>query len=112
MGPGRAWSVDELHRPRHGFTRVFRSGRQATQDTELVALRVGQHHPGDIALTDVGTSGPKADKPLHLVSVRAIDRPQVQVQAVLDRLPFGNGREHQRWDTRSPPYLLSQVRRL
>src|SRR6266540_6864004 len=62
-------------------------GGKRAEDAELVAFRVGEHHPGDLALAHVGTSGSQTDQPLHLRLVRAVNRPDVQMQAVLDRLP-------------------------
>jgi hypothetical protein len=63
-------------------------GGERAEDAELVAFWVGEHHPGHLALTYVGTAGAQPEQPLHLRLVRAVNWPQVQVQAVLDRLGF------------------------
>src|SRR5690242_19582617 len=52
------------------------------QYAELVALGIGQHHPGHVvALTDVDVPGTHVDQPLHL-GLPAV-RPEVDVQPVL-----------------------------
>jgi len=54
---------------------------------------------------------PRPISPLHLRPVRAVNQPEIQVQAVLDRLALGNGHEHQRRGSGSLPHLPGQVRR-
>src|SRR4051812_48805083 len=60
-------------------------GRARSQDAELVALRIGHDHPGDlITLTDVGTAGAERLEPRHLGGL--VVRPEVEVQPVLPGL--------------------------
>ena len=89
--------------------RPVRPGRQRAQDAELVAFRVGQHRPRLAALAHVGPPGAQGDEPGHLRLDRAVSRPDVQVQAVLDRLAFRHGHEHERRDYRGLAYLLGQI---
>src|ERR1700761_1626886 len=73
-------------------------GRQFTrgqwpQYVKLIPVRVSHDHPADVAL-------PNADLPRPERFQRAdpgglISRPEVEVQPVLDGLPFGNLEEHQ-----------------
>src|ERR1700754_3535878 len=52
------------------------------EDAEFVALRVGKHHPGLLALADVDVAGVQPD---HAVNLRLlIVGPEVEVDAVLD----------------------------
>jgi hypothetical protein len=92
------------------IVRPLGAGGKRAEDAELVAFWVGEHHPGHFALTYVGTAGAEPEQPLHLRLVRAVNWPQVQVQAVLDHLGFWNGHEHQRRGTGRPAHLLGQVR--
>jgi hypothetical protein len=48
------------------------------------------------------SAGSRSAQPLHLRCMRAANRPQVQVQAVLDRLGLRNGHDHQDRDPREP----------
>src|SRR6266511_2676818 len=92
-------------------TRALGLGGKRPQDAELVAFRVGEHDPGLRPLTHVGMAGSQADQALHLGLLRAVNRADVKMQAVLDRLAFGHGHEHQRRDTGSLSHLLGQVSR-
>jgi hypothetical protein len=46
--------------------RPLGGGGERAEDAELVAFWVGEHHPGDLALTYVGTAGTEPEQPLHL----------------------------------------------
>src|SRR6266511_3962500 len=63
------------------------------------------------SLAHVGVAGPETDETLHLRLLRAVDRTDVEVQAVLGRLAFRYGHEDQRRDTWSPSHLLHQIGR-
>ena len=57
--------------------------RRGTQDAELVALRVGQHDPGNDTLTDVDASCAEVDESLDLELL--IVRSKVEMKPVLGR---------------------------
>src|SRR6266542_2286329 len=63
------------------------------------------------SLAHVGVAGPETDETLHLRLLRAVDRTDVEVQAVLGRLAFRYGHEDHRRDTWSPSHLLHQIGR-
>jgi hypothetical protein len=60
------------------------------QHAELVALRVGEHHPRNVRpLTDVDAAGAEVDEPLDLLPLGAAIGAEVEVQAVLRDLRSG-----------------------
>src|SRR6185312_4570738 len=64
------------------------------EHAELIALRVGQHHPGRIALPHVNAARTHRNQPIHLD--RLIVGYKIQVQTILDRLRLGHVPEIQR----------------
>src|SRR5918995_1269547 len=68
----------------------------AAEQTELVVLRVGEHDPRLVALSDIGATGAAAQQPFELFALITADRPEVEVESVLHRLGFGHGLEQQR----------------
>jgi hypothetical protein len=61
---------------------------EGSKHTELVAVRVGHHHPtGVIALADIDVPCTEPFKATYLSSL--IEGSQVKVQAILSRLSFG-----------------------
>lgn len=83
-----------------------------TQDAELVAFRVGEHDPRYGPLAHVRGPGTQTDQSLHLGIVGAVYGPQVEMQAILDRLAFGNSDKDKRRNAASPSDLFGQVSRL
>ncbi len=77
------------------------TGREAVarrEDAELVALRVGEHLPGDVrtVLTHVDPTGPEGDQAVDLrLAVVADVRGEVDVETVLDLFALGHRDEHQ-----------------
>jgi hypothetical protein len=64
--------------------RIAGSERARSEDTELIALGIGQHNPRLLALPDVRSRGPQRKQPFDLnVSVVW---PEVEVQPILHRL--------------------------
>ncbi len=67
---------------------------RAAEHAELVALRVGQHHPADVrALTDIRPGRAERLQPSHLGRLVAVIGAQVQVEPVLDHLVVGHRRQ-------------------
>ncbi len=68
-------------------------GRCSTvpENTELVTLRIGQHHPRNIALPNVDTRRSKCDESLHLGDL--IVRTKIDMEAILALLGFVDGQE-------------------
>ena len=58
------------------------------EDAELVALGIGQHHPGLVALTDFDVTRPEGDDAVDLGPL--VIGPEVEVDAVLDDLVVGH----------------------
>src|SRR5258707_12049948 len=90
-----------------GITSIDTSGRGAAsargEDVELVALRVGEARPRDVALAEVDVGGAESTQPGHLglLIVTGVG-PQVEVDAVLHGLHVRRAEELQvRADTRS-----------
>src|SRR6059058_2634369 len=64
------------------------------EHAELVALRIGEHHPGRVRrLPDVDPDRPERLQPLHL-PVTVVGG-EIDVEAVLDRLRLGHRHEDQ-----------------
>ena len=63
----------------------------AAEDAELVAFGIGQHDPaGAVGFSEVGDfGGTEVQQSLQLLVAGAGDRPQVEVQPVLDLLGLG-----------------------
>jgi len=69
---------------------------RAAKQAELVSVRVGQDHPGDIrSLTDVDPPGAQALEPAQLGIEAGAISSQVQVQAVLHGLGLGHDEDVQ-----------------
>src|SRR5262245_18031413 len=62
----------------------------AAQQAELVALRVGEHVPADLALADVGRRGAEIEQPAQLGVLLAVGGVEIQVQPVLGALRLGS----------------------
>src|SRR6185312_1106832 len=58
------------------------------EDAEFVALRVGKHHPGLLALTDVDVPSTQTDQAVHFGLL--VVGPEVEMDAVLDDLVVGH----------------------
>jgi len=67
------------------------------QDAELVALRIGQHHPRNLTLPDIDTRRAEGDQSIDLCLL--VIRTQVKVEAVLNHLGRFDGYEQ---DPRQP----------
>src|SRR6266536_2236652 len=67
------------------------------QHAKLVPLRVGQHHPGLLALPDIDPAGTQLDDPLDFLGLITANRIQVDVEPILDRLGLRHSQEEQRW---------------
>lgn len=65
------------------------------QDAELVALRIGQDHPGDLALPNVNARSSQPDQSLHLGVL--LVRTQVNMETVLPLLGFVYCQEQNPW---------------
>src|SRR4051812_8723953 len=65
------------------------------KQAELVALRVGEHDPGLLALPDVDPCSTEAEQAIQLFGLLHADRIDVEVNAVLDRFLFGDRLEQQ-----------------
>src|SRR4029450_13302585 len=77
----RGWQAGQ---PRGRLVAVTgRAPRLAWREhAELVAFRVGQHHPGDVTLAEVGRGGTKRPQAGHLGGVVVAEgRCDVQVEA-------------------------------
>src|SRR3984957_3563763 len=83
---------------------IWERGSASTrgENVELVALRVGQARPRDVALAEVDVGGAECSQPGHLrrLIVTGVG-PQVEMDAVLHGLPAGRAEELEiRPDTR------------
>src|SRR6185295_1186841 len=58
------------------------------EDAEFVAFRVGKHHPGLLALTDVDVPSAQVDQAAHFGLL--VVWPEVEMNAVLDDLVVGH----------------------
>src|SRR6266702_1997725 len=82
--------------------------RQRLEHAELVARRIGHHHPAHVRLlADVDPPGAEVPQPRHLGGL--VLRPQVQVQPVLASFVLGYPQEQQ---VRSDPVLRAAGGRL
>jgi hypothetical protein len=62
------------------------------ENTELVSIRIGQHHPRDVSLADVYASRPEIDKKLDLrLLITVLRRSDVEMQSVLSELGAQSG---------------------
>jgi hypothetical protein len=71
------------------------------ENAELVALRIGQHHPGNVALANVNTMRSKRDESLNLGGL--IVRTKIDMETVLALFGFVDGQEQ---DPRKPIWVL------
>jgi hypothetical protein len=83
-----------LYGPARTRTPGSRSSRR--EDAELVALRIGQNDPRFVALSDIGIRRAEVDQASYLSLL--VDRTEIEVKPVLDRLRLRHSSKQQARD--------------
>jgi hypothetical protein len=65
----------------------------STKDAELIAFRVGEHHPGGVPLPDIGPPSTEGKETIDFCGL--IDRTEVRMESVLACLLLPNRHEQQ-----------------
>ena len=66
-------------------------GLTGREHAEFVSLRIGQNHPGNLALPNIDPRSSHPDQPLHLGSL--VVGTEVDMETVLPLLGFVDGQE-------------------
>jgi len=96
LAPRRAYFSPQARGPRR-FSAYLRRCSTALENTELVALGIGQHHPRNVVLSNVNTRRSERGESLDLGGL--IVRTKIYMQPVLALLGFVDGQEQDPWKT-------------
>ncbi len=65
-------------------------GDLATQQTEFVAFRVGQHVPADVTLADIGGRGTEIEQPLEFGVLLPVGGVEIELSHLIWSMPTGS----------------------